>query len=62
MFLEPNGKDLDSLREWIEEGKVKSVVGTVVNLRDIEEVRRACQVVYDGKGGLGKAVIRVIKS
>jgi hypothetical protein len=60
MFLEPSGEDLDSLREFVEEGMVRTVVGDVVDMRDIEGVRRACQVVYSSQGGLGKVVIRVM--
>jgi NADPH:quinone reductase-like Zn-dependent oxidoreductase len=60
MFLEPNGEDLDKLRGYVEEGRLKQVVGTTVNMRDIAEVRKACQIVYDNRGGLGKVVIRVI--
>ncbi|KAB8231569.1 NADP-dependent oxidoreductase [Aspergillus alliaceus] len=62
MFLEPSGNDLDTLREYIEERKLKTVIGTTVNLRDIQEVRKACQIVYGGQGGLGKVVIRVAES
>jgi NADPH:quinone reductase-like Zn-dependent oxidoreductase len=62
MFLEPNGEDLDKLRGYIEEGKLKQVVGTTVNMQDISEVRKACQVVYNNRGGLGKVVIRVIET
>ncbi|KAE8391249.1 chaperonin 10-like protein [Aspergillus alliaceus] len=62
MFLEPSGNDLDTLREYIEEGKLKTVIGTTVNLRDIQEMRKACQIVYGGQGGLGKVVIRVAES
>lgn len=57
LLLDPNGKDLDLMTEWVEEGKVRPVVGSVVKFDDIEAVRKACQVVYDGKGGIGKAVI-----
>lgn len=60
MFLEPCGEDLDKLREYVEEGKMKQVVGTTVNIRDIAEVRKACEVVYSNRGGLGKTVIRVV--
>lgn len=60
MFLEPSGEDLDTLRGYAEEGKLKQVVGTTVNIRDIEEVRKACEVVYSNRGGLGKTVIRVV--
>lgn len=59
-FLEPSAEDLDELRKYVEEGKLKTVVGTIVDLRDIEAVRNACQVVYNGKGGLGKLVIKVL--
>lgn len=59
MFLDPSGEDLDRLWGFIEEGKLKQVVGTTVDLRDIEEVRKACEVVYSNRGGLGKTVIRV---
>jgi hypothetical protein len=59
MFLEPSGEDLDLLRGFVEGGKVRTVVGEVVDMQDIEGVRRACQVVYENWGGLGKAVFRV---
>ncbi|KAL2813991.1 chaperonin 10-like protein [Aspergillus granulosus] len=59
MFLEPSGEDLDILRGYAEEGRLRTIVGTIVDMRDIEEVRKACQVVYSNQGGLGKTVIRV---
>ncbi|KAH8697973.1 alcohol dehydrogenase [Talaromyces proteolyticus] len=58
-FLVSSGDDLDQLRKYVEEGKLKTVVGTSVDLRDSQAVRNACQVVYSGKGGLGKLVIKV---
>jgi hypothetical protein len=58
MFLEPGGEDLDSLRGFVEGGKVRTVVGEAVDMQDIAAVRRACQVVYENWGGLGKVVIR----
>ena len=57
IFLEPNATDLESIREWVETGKLKTIVGTKANFTDIQAVRDACQVVYDGKGGVGKSVI-----
>lgn len=62
LFLDPSGKDLDELRGYVEDGKVRSVVGTTVELQDIEAVRKACQVVFSGKGGLGKMVIKITKA
>lgn len=61
MFLEPNGKDLDLLREYVEKDQLKPVVGTTANMWDIEDVRKACQVVYSNRGGLGKVVIKVVR-
>ncbi|RHZ59239.1 NADP-dependent oxidoreductase [Aspergillus thermomutatus] len=62
MFLDANGKDLDALRGYVEDGKLKTVVGTTVDMSDIQAVRDACQVVYSNQGGLGKVVIKVAQS
>lgn len=59
MNLDSSGKDMNELRGYIEEGKIRTVVGTTADLRDIDAVRKACQVVYSGKGGFGKTVIQV---
>lgn len=59
LFLDPNAKDLQTLARHAEEGKITPVVGCTANLKDIEEVKAACETVYNGKGGLGKTVIRV---
>lgn len=61
MFLNTNGKDLDALSECVANGQLVSVVGTVVNFQDIEEVRRACGAVFSGKGSTGKTVIEVVR-
>lgn len=60
MFLESSGKDLDELRDLVESGKLRTVVGTIAGLRNLKAVQDACQVVYSGRGGLGKVVIRVV--
>lgn len=59
MFLQSSSKDLDELRDLVESGKLRTVVGTVASLKDIKAVQEACQVVYSGRGGLGKMVIKV---
>ncbi|KAG6182833.1 hypothetical protein E4U46_005903 [Claviceps purpurea] len=56
LCLEPSGQDLDELRGYVENGKLKSVVGTTVPLEDIEQVRKAAMVTYQAKGGIGKTV------
>ncbi|GIC92867.1 uncharacterized protein Aud_009342 [Aspergillus udagawae] len=60
IFLEPNAKDLDSFREWVDSGKLRTVVGTKVPYKDLEAVRKACQVVFGSKGGVGKSVITFV--
>lgn len=47
--------------EWVAAGKVKAIA-TVVDLDDLQAVRAECQKVADGKGGVGKLVIRVLPS
>lgn len=58
-FLEPNKEDLETLAGYAEEGKLVPVVGTKVDMRDINKVREACEVIYKGKGGLGKTVFEI---
>ena len=60
MFLDPNAKDLNTLAGYVEDGKVRPIVGTRVPIMDIEKVRDACNVIYNGKGGIGKTVIEVV--
>lgn len=62
LFLNPNAADLESLSRSVESGKLRAVVGTRVNFRDIEGLKDACNVVYKGKGGIGKTVVEVIQS
>ncbi|KAG5970705.1 hypothetical protein E4U55_001504, partial [Claviceps digitariae] len=56
LFLEPNGQDLDELRTYVDDGKVKSVVGLTVPFENIEQVKQAAMTSYQGKGGIGKTV------
>lgn len=58
-FLEPNKEDLETLAGYVEEGKLVPVVGTRVDMRDINKVREACEVIHKGKGGLGKTVFEI---
>lgn len=50
-------EDLEMAGKWIAQGKVKAVT-TVVDFDDIDAVRRECEKVKAGKGGLGKLVIK----
>lgn len=57
--MRPSAIDLDRLKRWVEEGKVKVVVGETAKMESIEDVRAGCQKVMDGKGGIGKFVIEI---
>lgn len=59
LSLTGNTRDLERLATWVDEGKIKPIVGTTVKLSDIEGVRKGCQQIYDGKGGIGKFVIEI---
>lgn len=56
----PSGTaELDLLTGFIEEGKLKPVVGRKTMLSDIEGVRAGCQQIYEAKGGIGKFVVEI---
>lgn len=59
IFMSSKTKDLDRLAQWVEEGKVKPIIGRQAKLSDLESVRAGCQELYDGKGGVGKFVIDI---
>lgn len=59
MFLDTIGEELDEITRIVEEGLLKPVIGSRADLRDIESVRKVTGMVYAGKGGLGKSVIKV---
>ncbi|OAA69164.1 Alcohol dehydrogenase superfamily, zinc-type [Cordyceps fumosorosea ARSEF 2679] len=61
LSLDPNGKDLAVLRDAVEQGQLRPVVGWRVDFKDIDKVREACWQTYNGKGGLGKTVFVVKK-
>lgn len=56
-FIKPDSVDLDRLTKFVDEGKLKPIIGRRAKLSDIEGVRAGCQEVLDGKGGIGKFVI-----
>lgn len=59
MFLQSNGKDLALIADSATDGSLRPVVGDRTDLKDIERFREVAEVVYTGKGGLGKTVIDV---
>ncbi|CZR50780.1 related to oxidoreductase [Phialocephala subalpina] len=59
LVMEGNARDLERMRGWVDEGKVRPVVGQRAKLSDIEGMRNGCQQILDGKGGVGKFVIEI---
>ncbi|RFU26314.1 hypothetical protein B7463_g10020, partial [Scytalidium lignicola] len=59
VFMNPDGQDLKRLSKAVEEGSLKPVVGMTAKLEDIEQVKKGCQQLFDGKGGVGKFVIEI---
>ncbi len=59
LLMEGKAEDLERFSKWIEEGKVKPIIGNVVKLSDIEGVKKGCQQILDGKGGVGKFVVEI---
>ena len=59
LFLAASGEDLETIRDYVESAKLVPVVGTRTRLKDMAGVRQACLLVYEGKGGIGKAVISI---
>ncbi|KAG6026147.1 hypothetical protein E4U41_001341, partial [Claviceps citrina] len=47
LFMDPSGEDLDELREHVDGGKVKPVVGQTVQFEDIEQLTRTADASVD---------------
>lgn len=59
MFMNVSAEDLTSVAGWVDQGMLKTVVGRVARLDDIQAVRDGCSEISKGKGGTGKFVIEV---
>ena len=51
--------DLDKLTKWVEEGKVRPVVGRMIKLNDMDMVKAAFLEIKSGRGSIGKSVIEI---
>jgi NADPH:quinone reductase-like Zn-dependent oxidoreductase len=58
--MKPNGSELEKIKEWVEEGKIKPVVGRVLKFANLEGIKEECTRIMKGKAGVGKVVINVI--
>lgn len=61
-FVDPkhSGERLAKLAEWMEDGKLRPVVGRTAKLEDLKAVIEGCQEVQRGKGGVGKFVVKMV--
>jgi hypothetical protein len=50
---------LQKISVWVEEGELRAVVGKVLKLENIEDLRETCVQMMSGKGGLGKVVVAI---
>ena len=54
-----NGTLLAKIASWVEEGKLRPVVGTVIPF-ETQALRDACTMIASNKGGLGKVVVKIL--
>ncbi|KAF8151315.1 chaperonin 10-like protein [Crassisporium funariophilum] len=59
MHLDDASAELARLAGWVEEEKIKPIVGSTAKLQDLKAVIEGYEVVAKGKGGIGKFVIEM---
>ncbi|KAE8445065.1 hypothetical protein EG329_013779 [Mollisiaceae sp. DMI_Dod_QoI] len=60
VLMKVNGSELEKIKTWVEEGKIKPVVGKVLKFADLNRIKEECTRIMTGKGGVGKVVIQII--
>ena len=59
LLMHGEKEGLENLGKWVEEGKLKIIVGETAKLEDLEGVKKGCGIVFEAKGGVGKFVVEV---
>jgi NADPH:quinone reductase-like Zn-dependent oxidoreductase len=59
VLMKADGDELEKIRGWVEEGKIKPVVGKVLSFDQLELIKEECERIRQGRGGLGKLVIDI---
>lgn len=59
IFLQGSAEGLDTLRGYVEDGRLRPLVGSRVNMMDIDQVREAAWSSYRAKGLTGKIVLEI---
>ncbi|TVY21678.1 2-methylene-furan-3-one reductase [Lachnellula arida] len=60
VLMKSNGGALERIKMWVEEGRLRPVVGTVLKFVDLEGIKGEGERIMMGKGGVGKVVIDII--
>jgi NADPH:quinone reductase-like Zn-dependent oxidoreductase len=60
VLMKVNGAELGRIKGWVEEQKIKPVVGKVLKFANLEGIKEECTRISKGKGGVGKVVIEII--
>ncbi|TVY24898.1 NADPH-dependent alkenal/one oxidoreductase-like protein [Lachnellula hyalina] len=60
VLMKSNGTELERIKTWVEEGKLRPVVGKVLKFADLEGIKEECGRIMKGRGGVGKVVIDII--
>lgn len=60
ILQKPCKQDLQRIVTWVEEGKLKPVVGQILKLEDIEGLKAVYARLATGKGGIGKVVVQIV--
>jgi len=60
VLQKPTREGMQTLTSWIEEGKLKPIVGKTLKLEDIAAIRKAYIQLSSGKGGIGKVVVEMV--
>lgn len=62
VMLDPklSGESLARLAGWMQDGRLRPVVGRTADLEDLGAVIEGCEEVQRGKGGVGKFVVKIV--
>lgn len=58
-FSQMSGENAEAIDLWVREGKLKPIVGGIIEWDDLESVRKIGHMVGSAKGAVGKYVLRI---
>jgi NADPH:quinone reductase-like Zn-dependent oxidoreductase len=60
VLMKSDGKDLEQIKGWVEEGRIRPAVGKVLKFGNLEGIKEEGMRIMKGKGGVGKVVVSII--